>query len=261
MSLSLYINPKSGFTLLLVILVLLLVIFNCNNKKSFTWLNLTNLYSPTSQTDIYILPINFSRHKITIFYDPKTNISFAENCQKHDFTYAINGSYFKKDRTHAGLLIVNGIKKSDLALNDKQLTHVVIIDNNLKTIKFINKKDFAKTNLSFKKGIIVFQTGPLIIDRNKIQYKYINESLNGNYPYKRSALGFTDDGEIILVATNKPITLEELAKYLLKQPMFSGKKLSLINLDGGPSTWLYDKNLGILVHGETQNIPIIIGIK
>ena len=99
----------------------------------------------------------------------------------------------------------------------------------------------------------------MIIKNNEIQQNVISESINGLGEYKRTLLGYTNSGKSFFIVTTKQFSLQDLAKKILNSKVMKGETISVINLDGGPSTWLYGKDEGIIVEGVTKSLSFVLG--
>ena len=179
---------------------------------------------------------------------------------QNKFRYLINGSYFHGSRLnalHAGWLRVYG-KHYTMLTDDRQLTHVVKIDSSKKSISFIRKEEFAADSTA---STLEFQTGPLIIENGKAATEFIQSSINGLAKHRRTLMATIENSQLVLILVREKVSLDELAKYLLRLSIFKGKKLDVINLDGGSSTALYVKAIPRLNFNIEDKLPILIGVK
>ncbi len=172
----------------------------------------------------------------------------------NEFNFIINAGYFTPERTHAGLLNLDGQILTDLSTADLQLTRVVEIEDN--SINFLTRDGYLNSGSMISN--IYFQTGPMILEDNVVVENEIINSLNGNGSYRRSILGTTSENEIFLLITEKSYSLIEIAKIILNLEPLSSKDINAVNLDGGSSVSLYvneDFN-----SGEFKRLPFLIGI-
>ena len=230
-------------------------------------------YNPQSQqptthqttiTEKQQAPKGFSIYMSTtlplLYYNPQTTIPFVQVCKNNNYLACINGSYFKTDKTHAGLLCTNGHIITPIDKNDKQISQIVIIDTQKSTMQISNVDQFS-IDLCSNQHLLIFQTGPVIIKNNQIQNKEIIQSLNGEGAYKRSILGYTNDNKFFVAATEQNVTLKEFAQQILStSPTKNNVKLA-VNLDGGPSTAFYTQENGLEIESTTKKLPIILGFK
>ncbi|MGL5001724.1 MAG: phosphodiester glycosidase family protein, partial [Casimicrobium sp.] len=158
-----------------------------------------------------------------------------------------------------GLFFVDGEAKSELKPSDRQLTHVFSLDRNG---RFAAVRE-ASTTLPEKldtSGVHI-QSGPLILDDGKLATNFIEGSLNGSDAYKRTALGRTRAGETVIVIAKTPRTLAELAKIVLSANNYASRGLTLINLDGGPSTAIHANAVRGLSYGADKITPVGFGLR
>jgi hypothetical protein len=217
--------------------------------------------------DNNITVYNFSDYDLIIvsfednfdfIYDSSPYLSVNNFAKKYNYRYLINGSFFEPSKAHAGWLYVLGQTKTQLK-KDPQLSHVVRLNYKTGQIDFIQFQQFQPSE---SKNDLEFQTGPLIIERNQIKTNYIQQSFNGLSPYKRTLLAYTEeDRRKYFIIVKRNTKLDQLSKYLLTLSVFSGKTLSVINLDGGPSVAMFSKTYPELNFNETAILPILLGVK
>ncbi len=213
-------------------------------------------YSIDTFNDIYIASFT---DPIELLYDNTEPTSFRKNSENNNFLLSINGGYFTESLTHAGLLAMGGEIIEPIARNDIQVSHIVLYNTQSNSVDILLAKDF-NLNLAEKPNMMAFQTGPLIIQSNIVQYQYIEDSLNGTGKHKRSLFGFTDDGTKFFIATKKTYDLKTLSDLILKFPFFENKKITVVNLDGGSSVAIYSKDNEDFIFGTARELPIIIGV-
>lgn len=202
-------------------------------------------------TAVFIKP----EEQINIFYDTETKQSVLDVSESNNFKIAINGGFFSPDNSHAGLFILNGIKEVPAAPLDKQLSHIVDISEN-KPIFYL------ATDYKDNSAIIdAFQTGPLLLDENIIQTKFIEDSLNGEGEYFRSILGFTNTDEKFFLITTEKYDLITLANEIIKIPQLQGKVISAVNLDGGSSVSLFVRDAEDLSYSTFKKLPVLLYVK
>ena len=106
----------------------------------------------------------------------------------------------------------------------------------------------------------MFQTGPLVIQDNKISSEYINSSLNGQGSYIRTLIGYTETEKFVVITT-RFYKLEDVANEILNLEIFKEKKVNLMNLYGGPSTAIYSKDYSAINFNETKKLRLVIRVK
>lgn len=183
--------------------------------------------------------------------------SFEFVYQSQEYDFAINAGYFQPDYTHAGLLRIDSNEMTTIATNDRQLTHIFRYFNGRPQIFDINT--YLSLSSRFLNGF-EFQTGPLIIDKNELQNDFIDNSLNGNGNFRRSIIGYTESGKIMIFITTKPFDLKRLGTTILSLDDLEGEILTLLNLDGGSSVAFYAKESPNLTSGENKLLPFVLGI-
>lgn len=203
----------------------------------------------------------FSR-PLTVLFTTESAQKISEQALLNDFVLAVNGSYFQGsyvESEHAGLLKLGEAIYGEL-VDDSQLTHVIVYDTVTDDVFFQAVEEVDVTDYE-DDGYMLMQTGPLVIKDNEVQTDFINDSANGSGRYLRTLFGYTDDGQRFFLVTRSNFTLTALATQLLEFPIFAGKKLNVINLDGGTSTAMYSQDLEQFNFGESKRLPVVIGVK
>lgn len=181
-----------------------------------------------------------------------SELSVQDFATNNRLDYLINAGFFLEDKSHAGLLIQNGEKKVSLATLDKQLSHVVVLNDN--AIKFAPKEDFIYEGIQN-----AFQVGPLFIDRNNIREDLINNSVNGRGRYLRSILGITESGKSFFMAFTRPRSLNEVYEYILELKDLKNEIVSAVNLDGGSSVAIFSLTDETFTFGSQKRLPFFLG--
>ncbi len=190
-------------------------------------------------------------------YLPADTESVASVAQRFGYRFVANGSYFHGDRAHAGWLSIDR-KVYARALTDHQLTHIVSYNRKNGTIKFIPSAEFSAHATA---GSTRFQTGPLIIAQGRLDSMLINNSVNGRGLHRRTLLAATDLKHLYLITVRSPVALDVLGEFLLRASIFSGKRLDVINLDGGSSVALWTRNFPRLDFNQDAALPILLGVR
>lgn len=210
-------------------------------------------------TENYEMSIVGFKGGFEIIYEPSQAMSLKEAAEKYNLPYIINGSYFEGSRTHAGWLSILGVQHTPLKA-DRQLSHMAILDTSLGYLDFpgLDLWDSSMTNSS----AIEFQTGPLVIHANQVDTLSIRTAINGESSHLRTFLAYTEeDGMNYFIITRQIGPLEKMAKNLLSLPVFEGKTLYVMNLDGGSSTALYSQKHPELNFNINRPLPILLGIR
>lgn len=198
-------------------------------------------------------PLNF-------IYNPINPASLKDIALKEGWSVLINASYFAgsaSNARHVGLLNIYG-KSISQKEYDKQLTHIIQYDKAQNNIFFFEYNDYKPVN---SKNILEIQTGPLVIENNKLASEYIAACINGGRKAERTLLAALDDKLAYFIVVREKVNLTELGNFLLRIPLFKGKKLDVMNLDGGSSTSLYMSNFPQMNFKDSKQLPLLLGIK
>jgi len=172
----------------------------------------------------------------------------------------INGSYFWY--THmgmyypAGLWIENGIEKSPMNMSDPNLSHIVFLSLGALMIApnevWVHSLDGCYHTIWCR----AFQAGPLVLSGNILQS--FPDSWHASGPHERTLIGKTESGKVYFIIFRKPRSLTEVADIIVQDDRFTTDPITLLNLDGWPSTAYYDGKNGFR---ENEKLPIIFRIK
>jgi uncharacterized protein YigE (DUF2233 family) len=184
----------------------------------------------------------------------------------NEFALVFNGAYHDGNYAKAkleGLHVFDGKKLSELKLEDRQLTHVLSIDRSgrIDSIREATYELQATLNADTSRLSTHIQSGPLILDNGKLAKPFIEGSLNGNDAYKRTAIGVTRAGETVIVIAKTPRTLADLASIVLATNDYAKRGLTLLNLDGGPSTAIHSADVRGLSYGADKITPVGFGVR
>lgn len=226
-----------------------------------------NINPDSSVKDGDVMIYKFKNYDMTIvsfvgsfdfIYKPSQDLSVEAVATKSNYRYMVNGSFFEASKEHAGWLSVLGQEKTPIK-EDKQLSHIIRYNPETGVLSFVEAQLFKPLTENTN---IEFQSGPLIIKNNKVTKKYIEQSINGLLLFERTLLGYTEeDGRKYFIITKNNVKLDELADYLLRLSVFSGKTLNVVNLDGGSSVALYSQTYPEFSFNEAAILPILLGIK
>jgi uncharacterized protein YigE (DUF2233 family) len=173
-----------------------------------------------------------------------------------NYSLFVNGGYHDGDYANPkaeGLMIIDGQQIGQFRANDRQLTHVISLNaaGSITAISAAVPELEGKLNPNSSH----LQTGPIIIQDGEIKNDFIVNSLNGNDAYKRTAIGRTANGETVIVIAKTPYTLTNLALAILRTNNYRERRLTLVNLDGGPSTAIHSANFPQLSYGADKLTP------
>lgn len=184
-----------------------------------------NTQSLTNWSHIHVFRIDLKYNKLRIAMARDLNHEHAYASEFAEHTHAllaINGGFFDKKFNSLGLRISQHKQLNPL----KYISWwgVFYIKDN--TPHLSNVHDFNNTqNLDF-----AIQTGPRLLVKGHIP------SLKPGFA-ERSALGITQDGRVIILATeNLPMSTSWLAERMKASPL---NCTDALNLDGGSSTQMY----------------------
>lgn len=214
------------------------------------------IYKYTKEVVLTIISIPDT---VYYLYMPMLPSSVESIGKESNWRYLINATYFSGPRSnakHVGWLRINGHIYEPIS-DDKQLTHVARIDRHTGDISFTYYKDFIA---EYNEDFLEFQTGPLVVENNKVAEDYIRSSINGLRTAERTLLASTDNKHLYFIICKSYKDLISIGSYLIKLSPFARKRLNVINLDGGPSTALYSNNYSKLNYNSAASLPFLLGI-
>jgi exopolysaccharide biosynthesis protein len=174
----------------------------------------------------------------------------------------VNGGYHDGDYARPrveGLLRIGNRTFGALKPADLQLTHVLSIDSNGSIAEI---EPASTTSLAARAADQdQIQSGPLILDAGSVAINAITRSVNGADPYKRTAIGRTRAGDTIIVVARTPHALTELARIVAGTNRYAERGLTLVNLDGGPSTGIHSETVPQLSYGADKVTPVGFAIE
>lgn len=205
-----------------------------------------------------------SKHGFEIVYDPHATHSVKEYYISG--SVILNGSYFWT--TASGSYYPAGLWEHPWS------TCCTLFPEDANPISTV--PNFSDPNLSYIVGVssggvisifprealkrnawpytYAFQAWPLILSWNILQSFW--DSWHANEPHERTLIGKTNAGKIYFFIFTEPKTLNGVGKSIQKD--FSHDPITLLNLDGGPSTAYYD---GIHGFRENEKLPILIRVQ
>lgn len=259
------IMPKLNYQMTLIFSMVLAMTSYLHSQENET----VTIQPDTTLIDSNIVLNQFNKLELSIvtvtgrfdfIFIPQNPDSVQIYAQKNDYRLLINGSFFdglREQATHAGWLKIFGKELANVK-RDRQLSHIVKyspVNGNFEFVDYINFKPDSSTDR------IEFQTGPLVIEKNLITDNYLKKSINGMGKYWRTLLGTTFDGTFYFITVRKKVALDELARFLRSTAIFAGKKLTVINLDGGPSVALFVEKYPQFNFNVNAQLPLLLGVK
>jgi len=198
---------------------------------------------------------------LNFIFVPNEVKPFEEMAKENNFRYMINSTYFAGNNLkakHCGILKnYEQIISPDL-MQDKQIKYVVSYNRKDRKIDYSYFENFKPSSDA---NTLEFQTGPLVIENNKLSDTAIRSSINWERKTKRTLIASLDNKDIFLIIVRENVDMINLGKFLLKLSIFKDRKLDVMNLDGGSSTALYSKNHPKLGYRLSARLPLLIGIK
>ena len=172
----------------------------------------------------------------------------------------INGSYFWKTSSAgivpAWLWIENWIEKYPLRTDDPNLSHVVIVSGSTLEIPWNQEAKISLASCLLSYSCDAFQAGPLVLSGNTLESFSDSWHTSGVYP--RTLIGMTRSGKTYFFIFTTPISLHDVWEKIIQDDRFTRDPLTLLNLDGWPSTAYFD---GEQWFRANEKLPIIIRIK
>jgi hypothetical protein len=170
----------------------------------------------------------------------------------------INWSYFGV--TDSGVYYPAGLWRSGIdetspaIFEDPNITHIVRISHSEPQRVTI----FPNKDLLFMKWWSeddAFQAGPLVLSGGIIQD--FGKSWHANESHERTLIGVTQSGKVYFFVSRKQLSLTEVGEQIRLDSRFWKDPITVLNLDGWPSTAYYD---GIHGFREDKKLPIFIRI-
>jgi len=155
---------------------------------------------------------------------------FISLAKQYDVPIMLNGGYFDLAFRPVGLTVRDGVEFK--GISDQSPLSGVILTDDTGRIEIIRRSQYV-VETNHREAI---QAGPFLIDPGGKPGIYSDDLKRA----KRSAIGLTTNGHIVLLTTS-PCTLFELSQLLYSDPAAIGVSAfdRVLNLDGGPSSGLY----------------------
>ncbi len=171
----------------------------------------------------------------------------------------INGSYFWVTDSWvyypAGLWRSGIDELSPAIFDDPNLTHVVRISRSeSQNVTIFPNKDLLY--MKWGSGDDAFQAGPLVLSGGVMQD--FGQSWHARDSHERTLIGKTQSGRVYFFVSRKQISLSQVGEIISMNPLFQSDPITVLNLDGWPSTGYYDSALGF---HEDKKLPIFFRIK
>ncbi len=132
--------------------------------------------------------------------------------------------------------------------DDPNITHFVWLSGS--EIKIFKNNRFKENAGPYDSA---FQAWPLVLSENT-QQKFWN-SWHANWKHERTLIGITQSGKIYFFVSTLPRSLWEIWEKILQDNRFIKDPITVLNLDGWPSTAYFDGRNGF--HTD-KKLPIIL---
>ncbi len=192
-----------------------------------------------------------------MFYDSGATKPISEYYKSGSIVF--NGSYF--GWTRPGEYYPAGYWEIDKkVLNIPKLwkmTYPIFDDPNITHIVWFSGTDMKIfANEEYKRNAgpydLGFQAWPLVLSGNILQNFW--DSWHANGKHERTLLGKTKSGKILVFISTSPISLSDVWQRILADKRFIRDPITLLNLDGWPSTAFFDGKNGFR---QNKKLPII----
>ncbi len=195
-------------------------------------------------------------HGFEMFYD-----SWATHTARDYYisgTTMINGSYFGLIDSWvyypAGLWRSGIVELSPAIYDDPNITHVVRISHTEpQSVRIFPNKHLLY--MKWGSGDDAFQAGPLVLSGGIIQDFW--DSWHAREAHERTLIGKTESGKIYFFLSRKQLSLTEIGEQIRIDPRFQHDPITVLNLDGWPSTAYFD---GVRGFREDKKLPIFFRI-
>jgi exopolysaccharide biosynthesis protein len=141
---------------------------------------------------------------------------------------AINGTFYNENCRPLGDIVVNG-----KLVNKGHYPNAFAVTNSGKAVIIRG----TRNNINWKGYKVGIAAGPRLVVNGKV---HLNPNADGfrmaslKIRARRSGIGITKDGKLLLVSTKKPFTLKEFAEIMVRLGA-----VDALNLDGGGACGLY----------------------
>ena len=226
-------------TALLIILLSFPIVANATSKIPYVWNKIDNGFSHTKYTfpigdkehsTIHAFKIDPKKYRLSIVKakNEEKGATVEEFAKKSGAFLVINGGFFTPEHKSIGLLVKDG-----RILNEIHKTSwwsIFMLKNDKPSII---RPDGFRMSRNIQMAI---QAGPRLVINGRIPKLKENIAM-------RSAIGVTDNGEIVIVITSgHGISMHELARRMKNSSFEGGLNCkNAMALDGGSSSQIYVK--------------------
>lgn len=203
-------------------------------------------YFKTQQPAVHYFKMDPRSVKIDILLSAE-GLTASEFRKRHQSVLVINGGFFDVNGKSMGLMIRHGVEANPLRQNSWPI--FLLGGKEAKTPFIVPREEWQKNQKKYGNVQLALQVGPRLVVEGKIQS--FKESLSD----KRSAIGITKEGQLIIAMSQSPLWLKDWATLL------SRYCVNAMNLDGGGSSQIsfHDKGISINIDGDTP-VPNAISV-
>ena len=203
-------------------------------------------YFKTQEPSVHYFKMDPHQVKMDILLSAE-GLTASEFRKRHQSVLVINGSFFDVNGKSMGLMIRHGVEANPLRQNSWPV--FLLGGKDAKTPFIITREEWQKNQKKYGNVQLALQVGPRLVVDGKIQS--FKESLSD----KRSAIGITKDGQLLIAMSESPLWLKDWATLL------SRYCVTALNLDGGGSSQIsfHDKGISINIDGDTP-VPNAISV-
>jgi uncharacterized protein YigE (DUF2233 family) len=207
-----------------------------------------DLKSPTVSTRLHVVTFSAKTHAFAVMDDPQNAYDLASAAKKRAAVAAVNGGYFRPDRTPLGLRVRQSRELHPIE-RAKLLSGLLTVSG--ERIALVRVGEFKRTS-SLREAI---QAGPFLVDAGKPV-----TGLNATRADARTAI-FTDGASRWGLVVSDSVSLADAGAILAMRGLLPGLKIQrALNLDGGSSTGLWVAGEPPFYHRELRNVRDFVGV-
>lgn len=197
---------------------------------------------------LHVVTFSSSTHTFALMDDPANAYDLASAAKKRGAVAAVNGGYFKPDRTPLGLRVRQGREIHPLQ-RARLLSGLLVVNGHQPAV--LRVAEF-KRSPKLREAV---QTGPFLVDGGKTV-----AGLNAIRPASRTVI-VSRGSERFGILTTSPITLAAAGQILSTPGLIPGFSVSrALNLDGGSSTGLWVAGDPPFYSRELRNVRDFVGV-
>lgn len=183
--------------------------------------------SPSASVRLHVVTFSAKSHTLALMDDPQNAFDLATASRKRGAVAAVNGGYFRPDRTPLGLRIRQGREIHPLE-RAALLSGIIVVRDS--RVALLRLREFNPAPPPAE----ALQAGPFLVDGGKPV-----AGLDAARADARTAV-FTDGASRWGVISTDALTLADLGAILAQAEIVPGGKITrALNLDGGSSSGLW----------------------